>query len=218
MPVRPISKSRRYNPVKLVFYTILRYIVMGLYHIYYDIHFEGTENVPKDGGNVFASNHRSYQDPVFIAIHTRTPLSYMAKEELFKQNVLFTALIKFFGAFPVSRGKGDTAVIDTSIEKLEMGRNLVIFPEGTRSKDGKVGAGKTGVALVAAVAQTRIVPVGIVFEGSLKFRRRVTVRYGTPLTPAEIGVTGTDPRSLKKLKLKIMEEITNLVEKDVNKL
>lgn len=218
MPVRPISKSRRYNPVKLVFYTILRYIVMGLYHIYYDIHFEGTENVPKDGGNVFASNHRSYQDPVFIAIHTRTPLSYMAKEELFKQNVLFTALIRFFGAFPVSRGKGDTAVIDTSIEKLEMGRNLVIFPEGTRSKDGKVGAGKTGVALVAAVAQTRIVPVGIVFEGDLKFRRRVTVRYGTPLTPAEIGVTGTDPRSLKKLKLKIMEEITNLAEKDVNKL
>ena len=211
MPVHPISKERRYNPVKLVFYTILRYIVMGLYHIYYNISFEGTENVPKDGGNVFASNHRSYQDPVFIAIKTRVPLSYMAKEELFEQNVFFTALIKFFGAFPVSRGKGDTAVIDTSIEKLEMGRNLVIFPEGTRSKDGKVGAGKTGVALVAAVAQTKIVPVGIVFEGKLGFRKKVVIKYGRPVTPAEIGVTGTDPRSLKKLKLKIMEEITKLV-------
>ena len=218
MPVHPITKAKRYNPVKLVFYTMLRYIVMGLYHIYYDIHFEGVENVPKDGGNVFASNHRSYQDPVFIAIHTRTPLSYMAKEELFKQNVFFTALIRFFGAFPVTRGKGDTAVIDTSIEKLEKGRNLVIFPEGTRSKDGKVGAGKTGVALIAAVAQTKIVPVGIVFEGSLKFRRKVVVRYGEPIMPADIGVTGTDSRSLKKLKLKIMEDISNLVYKDVNKM
>ena len=216
MPPRPITKTHRYNPVKLVFYTLLRYVVLGLYHIFYDIHFEGTENVPKDGGNVFASNHRSYQDPVFIALHTRIPLSYMAKEELFKQNFLFTALIRFFGAFPVSRGKGDTAVIDTSIEKLEMGRNLVIFPEGTRSKDGKVGAGKTGVALIAAVAQTKTVPVGIVFEGKLGFRKKVTVRYGKPLMPAEIGVTGTDARSLKKLKLKIMEEITNLVEKNVN--
>ncbi len=216
MPVRPITKAHKYSPVKLVFYTLLRVIVLGLYHIFYDIHFEGTQNVPKDGGNVFASNHRSYQDPVFIALHTRTPLSYMAKEELFQQNILFTGLIKFFGAFPVSRGKGDTAVIDTSIEKLEKGRNLVIFPEGTRSKDGKVGPGKTGVALIAAVAQTKIVPVGIIFEGKLKFRRKVTVRYGTPLMPADIGVSGTDPRSLKKLKLKIMEEITNLVEQNVN--
>ena len=216
MPVRPITKAHKYSPVKLVFYTILRVIVLGLYHIFYDIHFEGTQNVPKDGGNVFASNHRSYQDPVFIALHTRTPLSYMAKEELFQHNILFTGLIKFFGAFPVSRGKGDTAVIDTSIEKLEKGRNLVIFPEGTRSKDGKVGPGKTGVALIAAVAQTKIVPVGIIFEGKLKFRRKVTVRYGTPLMPADIGVSGTDPRSLKKLKLKIMEEITNLVEQNVN--
>ena len=216
MPVRPITKTHKLTFIKMFLYTILRHIVMGLYHIYYDISFEGTQNVPKDGGNVFASNHRSMQDPVFIAIHTRVPISYMAKQELFEKNIFFTALIRFFGAFPVSRGKGDTAVIDTSIEKLEKGRNLVIFPEGTRSKDGKVGPGKTGVALVAAVAQTKIVPVGIIFEGKLKFRKRVIIRYGKPLTPAEIGVTGTDARSLKKLKLKIMEEITNLVEGNVN--
>lgn len=218
MPVRPITKTHRLTHIKMFLYTFLRFIVLGLYHLFYDISFEGTENVPKDGGNVFASNHRSYQDPVFIALHTRVPISYMAKEELFKHNIFFTGLIKFFGAFPVSRGKGDTAVIDTSIEKLEKGRNLVIFPEGTRSKDGKVGPGKTGVALVAAVAQTNIVPVGIVFEGKLAFRKKVTVRYGKPLTPAEIGVKGTDPRSLKKLKLRIMEDITGLVEKDVNEV
>ena len=211
MDVRPISKKHRVNPLKVGLYGLFRWIVVGLYHIYYDIRWEGVENVPKDGGNIFASNHRSYQDPVFIALHTRVPLSYMAKEELFQGNKAFKWLITTFGAFPVSRGKGDTAVIDTSIEKLEMGRNLAIFPEGTRSMDGKVGKGKTGVALIAAVAQTKIVPVGITFEGKLKFRKKVIIRYGKPIIPSEIGASNTDSKSLKVLKNKVMEEITSLV-------
>ena len=211
MEVRPITKTHHVNPVKLIVYSALRWIVVGLYHIYYDIRWEGTENVPKDGGNIFASNHRSYQDPVFIALRARVPLSYMAKEELFNGNKAFKWLITAFGAFPVTRGKGDTAVIDTSIDKLESGRNLAIFPEGTRSKDGKVGKGKTGVALIAAVAQTKVIPVGITFEGKLKFRRKVIVRYGKPILPAEIGANDADSKSLKVLKNKIMEEITDLV-------
>ena len=211
MPVRPVKKEHRLGHFHMFWYTVLRYIVIGLYHLYFNITFEGTENIPKDGGNIFASNHRSYQDPVFIALPTRVPLSYMAKEELFHQNVFFTLLIKAFGAFPVTRGKGDTQVIDTSIEKLEKGRNLVIFPEGTRSKDGKVGKGKTGVALVAAVAQVPVVPVGINFEGKLKFRKRVVVRFGKPKVPGEIGVIATDPHSLKTIKNEIMKNITELV-------
>nr|WP_295129863.1 lysophospholipid acyltransferase family protein [Ruminococcus sp.] len=211
MEVRPISKTKRISPVKQFFYDLLRVIVIALYHLFYNIRWEGTENVPKDGGNIFASNHRSYQDPVFIALHTKVPLSYMAKDELFQGNKAFKVLITAFGAFPVTRGKGDTAVIDTSIEKLEMGRNLAIFPEGTRSKDGKVGKGKTGVALIAAVAQTKIIPVGITFEGKLKFRKKVVVRYGKPIIPSEIGAAGTDSKSLKVLKNKVMEEITSLV-------
>lgn len=211
-PVRPIKKDHKLGAFHMFWYRVLRFIVNGIYHIYYDISFEGTENIPKDGGNIFASNHRSYQDPVFMALPTRVPMSFMAKEELFKQNKAFTLLIKTFGAFPVSRGSGDTAVIDTSIEKLEKGRNLAIFPEGTRSKDGKVGKGKTGVALIAAIAQTKVVPVGINFKGSkLKFRSKVVVRFGKPIVPAEIGVTATDARSLRTIKNAIMENIVELV-------
>ena len=120
-------------------------------------------------------------------------------------------MIKAFGAFPVTRGKGDTEVIDTSIEKLEKGRNLAIFPEGTRSKDGKVGKGKTGVALIAAIAQTKVVPVGINFEGRLKFRKKVVVRFGEPIIPSEIGVTSTNPKELKIIKNTIMDKIKELV-------
>ena len=212
MPPRPISKKKHLNFFHLFFYNFLRYIVIFLYHCFYNIKWEGKENVPKDGGNIFASNHRSYQDPVFTALGARIPISYMAKEELFHKNIFFTALIKFFGAFPVERGKGDMTVIDTSIEKLENGRNLEIFPEGTRSKDGKVGKGKTGVALVAAVAQTKVVPVGINFKGEkLKFRSKVVIRYGKPIIPSEIGVTGTTAKDLKIIKNEIMKRITELV-------
>lgn len=134
------------------------------------------------------------------------------KKSFFKQNIFFTLLIKAWGAFPVVRGTGDTAVIDTSIEKLESGRNLVIFPEGTRSKDGKVGKGKTGVALIAAVAQTKVVPVGINFEGEkLCRKKKVVVRYGKPIDPAELGTTDASPKNLKILKKEIMNSITELV-------
>ena len=212
MPVRPITKKKKLTFIKIFFYNILRYITLFVYHCYYNIKWEGKENVPKDGGNIFASNHRSYQDPVFTALGARVPLSYMAKEELFHKNAFFTGLIKLFGAFPVERGKGDMQVIDTSIEKLEKGRNLEIFPEGTRSKDGKVGKGKTGVALIAAVAQTKVIPVGINFEGEkLRFRSKVIVRYGKPIIPSEIGVTGATSKDLKIIKNEIMKSITELV-------
>ena len=209
--VNPVSRGKKLNPIHMFFYTVLRHIVVPLFKCYYKLSFEGTENIPKDGSNVFASNHRSYTDPVLIAMPTRVPCSFMAKEELFHQNVFFTALIKAFGAFPVTRGKGDSAAIDMSMDRLNIGRNLVIFPEGTRSKDGKVGKGKTGVALIAAMAQVSVVPVGINFEGSLKFRKKIVVRFGKPISPEELNVTSADPRELKKLKTKIMDKITKLV-------
>ena len=211
MPQRPISKTKKINPVRQFFYGIFRPIVRLIMKIKYDLSYEGLENVPKDGGNIFASNHRSYADPILIAMGVRVPISYMAKEELLKQNVFFTWLIKTFGAFPVSRGAGDLGVIDTAVDKLEGGRNLVIFPEGTRSKDGKVGKGKTGVALIAAVAMTKVVPVGINFEGEkLKRRTKIVVRYGEPIDPNEIGISGTSTGDLKIIKKEIMDSISKL--------
>lgn len=212
MPLKPVTKTKRINPLRQGFYNFARPIVRFIFNRWFDLSYEGLENVPKDGGNIFASNHRSYGDPIFIALMTRVPISYMAKEELFKQNIFFTLLIKAWGAFPVVRGTGDTAIIDTSIEKLESGRNLVIFPEGTRSKDGRVGKGKTGVALIAAVAQTPVIPVGINFEGEkLERKKKIVVRYGKPIIPQELGIDSADTKNLKKMKKEIMDSITDLV-------
>jgi len=193
-------------------YTIARYIALFVYKIVYNLSYEGTENIPKEGGRIFASNHRSYADPVFICLPIKVKFAFMAKEELFK-NPFFSALIRFMGAFPVVRGSGDMKVIDESIARLNKGRNLVIFPEGTRSKDGKVGRGKTGVALIAAKANVDVVPVGIVFEDKLKFRRKVVVKYGEPISSSQLQVSDEPLRTeLKNLKNRIMVSITELVE------
>lgn len=212
--INPVDRSNRLSHFRMFWYSILRPIVLLIYHIFYNLKFVGKENIPKDGSYIFASNHRSFADPVLISLPTRVPFSFMAKEELFKQNIFFTWLIKAFGAFPVTRGKGDTSAIDMSLERLNKGFNLVIFPEGTRSKDGRVGKGKTGVALIAAIAQVPVIPVGIVFEGKLKFRKKVVVKFGKAISTEELNVSDTSPKELKKLKLTIMNEIVDLVETD----
>ncbi len=193
-------------------YAWVRYPVRFLYRLFYDFHIEGEENIPQDKPVVLASNHRSYADPVILTMPMRLPVSYMAKEELFK-NKLFGWFIRKLGAFPVSRGSGDMSVIDDGIGILNSGRNLVIFPEGTRSKDGKVGKGKTGVAMIAAKSGADVVPCGIIFEGErLHFRSRLTLRFGKPIKAEEIAVEGNSPRELKDVKKRIMSAIAELVE------
>ena len=177
-----------------------------MYSIAFNLKVVGKENIPKKGGNIVASNHRTYQDPILLSFPVKIPFSYMAKEELFK-NKAFSALIKAFGAFPVRRGSGDMAVIDESVKRLNKGYNLIIFPEGTRSMDGTVGKGKTGVALIAAMAQVPVIPVGISFRGKLKFRSKIVINFGKPILPQELEIKSQSPKELKVLKLKIMQSI-----------
>lgn len=190
----------------------VRYVTMGVYKLFYNFHIEGVENIPQDRALVMASNHRSYADPVILTMPMKKPVTYMAKEELFK-NKLFGWFIRKLGAFPVKRGTGDMQVIDDAVDILESGRHLVIFPEGTRSKDGKVGKGKTGVALIAARSGADVLPCGIIFEGEkLHFRSKLTLRFGKVIPAEEIAVTDGSPKELKAAKLRIMGAITELVE------
>ena len=209
--IEPVKRGKKLNPFRIFFYNLLRYIVLFCFKIKFNLKFEGKENVPKDGSNIFASNHRRMLDPVLIELQCRVPNSFMAKEELFQGNKIFVWLIKKFGAFPVQRGKGDTGALNLAFEKLEMGRNLVIFPEGTRSKDGTVGKGKTGVALIAAVAQCPVIPVGINYYGKAKIRQKIVVRYGKPISPEQLRITTPGPKELKLLRTTIMDSIKELV-------
>ncbi len=194
-------------------YYFCKFMVRMAFYIAYSLRFEGRKNVPSDETVIFTSNHRTNADPPLVAVGAKGRHSFMAKEELFR-NKFFAWLIRSLGAFPVSRGKGDIAVIDTAVERLENGSNLMIFPEGTRSKDGKVHRGHTGAALIAARSGKKIIPVGIVFGEKLKFRCKLTVKYGNPIDPADYCKIGPEPnpRELVKLKNAYMAEITRLVE------
>ena len=183
-------------------------IVRAAMHIWFNLKFEGRENIPEGKAFVYASNHRSNADPVLVTLAARGRFSFMAKSELFK-NKFFAWLIRSLGAFPVERGTGDTAAIEKAIDNVKNGVNLLIFPEGTRSKDGKVGRGKTGVALIAAKSHADVIPVGISFEGKLHFRSKVTVRIGKPIPAGTLAVEeGLDDRALlQTLKKNVMPPI-----------
>lgn len=191
----------------------VRHATILAYKIYYNFHIEGVENIPQDKALVLASNHRSYADPVLLTMPMKLPVTYMAKEELFQGNKLFAAFITMLGAFPVKRGAGDMKIIEDSVAILKSNRHVVIFPEGTRSKDGKVGKGKSGVALIAAKSGADVLPCGIIFEGEkLHFRSKLTVRFGKVIPASEIAVEDASPKALKAVKIRIMDAIRELVE------
>ena len=194
-------------------YYLVKFVVKVFFKILYSLHYEGKENIPKDTTVIYACNHRSNADPPLLGAGARGKFAFMAKEELFK-NKLFAWLIRSLGAFPVARGKGDTGVIDTAVERLNNNRSLMIFPEGTRSKDGKVGKGHTGAALIAVKADKPIIPVGICYGEKLKFRAPLTVKFGKPIYPEEYCEISDNPnpRQLVKLKNRYMADIKLLVE------
>ena len=194
-------------------YYLCKALVWIYMHIAYRLRYTGRKNIPKKTSVIYASNHRSYADPPMVGAGGRGKYAFMAKEELF-ENKFFSFLIRSLGAFPVSRGKGDTEVIDRAVEKLNSKRSLMIFPEGTRSKDGKVGKGHSGAALIAARSGCPIIPVGIVYGEKLRFRTKVRVVYGEPINPAEyVEISDTpNPRQLVKLKNRYMADIRRLVE------
>ena len=124
----------------------------------------GRENIPDTPGQpplVLCCNHISVIDPVFLEMCQKRHVYFMAKEEIFKNRLATWFFAKQLGAFPVKRGAGDTGALDTARRIVEEGKLLGIFPEGTRSKDGRLGRAKSGAALIAAQTGASVLPVAI---------------------------------------------------------
>lgn len=195
-----------------MFYSIARELVRFVYFIVFHITVIGRENIPAEkGGYIIASNHVSNNDPPVVGITFRGKYNFMAKEELFQKSKLFAWLIRKLGAFPVKRGAKDTSAIDNALQSLKNGRIFVIFPEGTRSKDGELGRPKSGVTLIAAQAKVPVVPVFIKY-GRKKFRRNIVVSIGKAIPAETFDVDITDKRMLKNVSNSIMDEIAKLKE------
>ena len=195
-----------------MFYAIARGLVSLFYHIRFKITVVGRGNIPeKIGGCIIASNHVSNNDPPFIGVVFKGKYTFMAKEELFK-NRFFAWLIRKLGAFPVKRGAKDMAAIDTAIESLDKGRTFIIFPEGTRSKNGELGRPKSGVSIIAVRAKAPVIPVFVKY-GRKKFRRNALISIGEVIPKEEFeAVDITDKHGIHSISNRVMGEIAKLKE------
>ena len=167
-----------------MFYRLTRFIFKILFGIFFRPKIIGLENIPKDGAYIFAANHMSNLDPPFVGTFAGRIVNYMAKEELFK-NPIFGAALRGLGVFPVKRGAADKGAIKNAIKILKGGSCLGIFPEGTRSKTGKIGKAESGISLIAAMTKAPIIPAAIVntdkfFSDEVKFPRLALV-FGNPI-------------------------------------
>ena len=167
-----------------MFYRLTRIIFKIFLKIFFRPKIIGLENIPKDGAYIFAANHMSNFDPPFVGTFSGRIVCYMAKEELFHNPILAAALRSIY-VFPVKRGTADKGAIKNAIKILKDGGCLGIFPEGTRSKTGKIGKAESGVSLIAAMTKAAIIPAAIVntdkiFSAEVKFPRLALV-FGKPI-------------------------------------
>lgn len=149
----------------MVLYWIILPIVWVLIHILWRIEVVGLDKVPRDRAVVLAPNHISDLDPVFVLgmILDFSRYRILAKKELFK-NPFIGWFLGCLGAVPIDRGKGDTETIDRVIAECKQGTKVLVFPEGTRSKDGRLGKMKSGAFVIAAKAGADILPCRIIYD------------------------------------------------------
>lgn len=195
--------SRRYGSPM---YKVIRVVAVSLIHLLFKVRVCGREYLPKEGPLLIASNHINVLDPFAIGAVVPRFVEFMAKDELFHVPVV-AGLIRYLGAFPVRRGANDKAALKRALEVPKRNGCLVIFPEGHRSRDGRIGKGMAGIALVARRSMSPVVPCAIV--GTYGFRRTVTIRFGQPIVPAE---DDTNESLLDKLMTQIhyLHSVSNL--------
>jgi 1-acyl-sn-glycerol-3-phosphate acyltransferase len=177
-----------------VLYGVLHRIVPPLLRAVWRPHVNGLEHVPRTGPLILASNHQSFIDSVVIPAVTPRPVSFLAKSDYFEGRGIKGRLVKawfeMFGALPVDRDDSRAALasLDTALSVLADGGAFGIYPEGTRSRDGRLYRGRTGVAQLALTSGAPIVPIGLLDTdqlqpvGSNRPRLvRVTVTFGEPI-------------------------------------
>ena len=189
----------------MVLYYILLPLAWIVFHIGFRVECIGRENLKKvrTNGCIIAPNHVSAIDPVFVVI-TRfwgRRMVVFAKKELFEINVLLTWFFRWMGALCVRGTREELDVIDQTVEACRNGGTLLIFPEGTREKEGKLLQPKSGLFVIAAQAAVDVVPVRILYDtpdGRMRLFCKVKVVYGEPMPAAQFAMESR--RDLKTLR------------------
>jgi len=170
-----------------------RWVCKVFCKLFFQIRVYDEENVPKEGALVLVGNHQSYLDPVFCGIPLKRPLYFLARDTLFA-NRLFGWLISSVNTIPVKRGTADLSAMKKIIGKLKEGSGVCLFPEATRTKDGKITPFKPGFGLLCRRGEAAVVPVLIdgAFECWPRHKKifspggRIVVCYGKAITAEQV--------------------------------
>lgn len=178
----------------------------------------GKENIPPAAPNsrvVLCCNHISMMDPVFLEMCQPRHVFFMAKEEIFKNKLCNWLFGKQLGAFPVRRGAGDTGALEVAKSIVLEGKLLGIFPEGTRSKDGKLLRAKSGASLIVSQTGADVLPVCVVTKGQkLRPFQRTKIVFGPVMTAQELHLDNSEHPDLRYASRSIMERIGKLMEQE----
>ncbi len=207
-----------------MFYWILKTIILGpILRLFFRPWVEGLEHVPEEGGAVLASNHLSFSDSIFLPLVVPRRVTFLAKSDYFDgrgvKGRLTAGFFKSAGQLPVDRsgGKASEAALSTGLKVLNEGHLLGIYPEGTRSPDGRLYRGKTGVARMALEAGVPVLPVAMIDTEKIqpigkKIPRimRVGIKIGPPLDFSRYEGMEGDRFVLRSITDEIMYELMDL--------
>lgn len=187
-------------------YPFARTLVATLFYPFYRIKVIGKENFPKEGGVLLCTNHIDNLDPPVVGITCPRTVHFMAKEELFNVPVLKN-ILPSINAFPVKRGMSDRQAMRKALSLLKDGKVVGLFPEGTRSKDGKLQKGLSGAGFFALRGNAVVMPCAII--GPYKPLKPLTVVYGKPIDMTPYRDRKATPEEVTEV---IMGEIQKLLE------
>ena len=179
-----------------MFYGLVKLVLRPVFRLLFRPVVTGAEHIPARGGALLASNHLSMCDSLFLPVMTRRRVSFLAKMEYFTgkgvKGRLKAAFVRGTGLIPIDRDDADAAAaaLRTGARAVRNGLLLGVYPEGTRSPDGRLYRGKTGVARMAMEARVPVLPVAMLGTDKVQpigkvipHLARVGVRIGAPLTP-----------------------------------
>ena len=186
-----ITAPRFYENVRN-WYRFTRSTVRNIFRLIYTVKVYGRDNIPETGPVLLVCNHQSFLDPMLIPASIAREVNFMARDTLFK-NPIFGRLISSLSAFPVARGQADVTSIKQIIEKLKQDKVVLLFPEGTRTTDGRITKVKSGFDLIARRGKAFAVPVVIegAFEAWPRNRKlpgtghHISIMFGKPVSPQQ---------------------------------
>jgi 1-acyl-sn-glycerol-3-phosphate acyltransferase len=207
-----------------VFYGLVKVILGPLLRIVFRPWAEGTENVPREGPAIIASNHLSFSDHFFGPLPLPRKVTFLAKSEYFTgsgiKGLISRAFFSGVGQIPMDRGGGKASerALRTGLRVLSEGKLLGIYPEGTRTPDGRLYRGKTGVARLALESRAPVIPCAMVGTFELQppgkvlpnLRVRPGVRFGKPLDFSRYYGMESDRTALRAVTDEIMHALEEL--------